>query len=70
MPASLLDNWEGLGREVELFTHLHVRENELSLYGCGSQEELAVFELLLRLLPSIIGGHGLCRNSGESRPTN
>ena len=47
MPASLLDSWEGLGHEVELFTHLHVRENELSLYGCGSQEELAVFELLL-----------------------
>jgi Holliday junction DNA helicase RuvA len=47
VPASLLDSWEGAGREVELFTHLHVRENELSLYGCGSQEELAVFELLL-----------------------
>jgi Holliday junction DNA helicase RuvA len=47
MPTSLLDSWEGLGHEVELFTHLHVRENELSLYGCGSQEELAVFELLL-----------------------
>ncbi len=47
VPASLLDSWEGLGREVELFTHLHVRENELSLYGCGSQEELAIFELLL-----------------------
>jgi len=47
VPVSLLDSWEGLGYEVELFTHLHVRENELSLYGCGSQEELAVFELLL-----------------------
>lgn len=47
VPASLLDRWEGLGHEVELFTHLHVRENELSLYGCGSQEELAIFELLL-----------------------
>ena len=46
VPASLLDSWDA-GREVELFTHLHVRENELSLYGCGSQEELAVFELLL-----------------------
>jgi Holliday junction DNA helicase RuvA len=47
VPASLLDSWESLGHEVELFTHLHVRENELSLYGCGSQEELVVFELLL-----------------------
>lgn len=47
VPVSLLDSWEGVGCEVELFTHLHVRENELSLYGCSSQEELAVFELLL-----------------------
>ena len=35
------------GRTVELFTHLHVRENELALYGCVSEEELALFELLL-----------------------
>ena len=49
VPASLLDSWEGTGHEVALFTHLHVRENELSLYGCGSQEELGIFELLLRV---------------------
>jgi Holliday junction DNA helicase RuvA len=30
-----------------LFTHLHVRENELALYGCVSEEELALFRLLL-----------------------
>jgi len=30
-----------------LFTYLHVRENELSLYGCSSEEELSLFELLL-----------------------
>jgi Holliday junction DNA helicase RuvA len=35
------------GRTVELFTHLHVRENELALYGCVSEEDLALFELLL-----------------------
>jgi len=37
----------GVGQPVELFTHLHVRENELSLYGFASEEELALFELLL-----------------------
>ena len=37
----------GVGQPVELFTHLHVRENELSLYGFVSEEELALFELLL-----------------------
>jgi len=35
------------GQAIELFTHLHVRENELSLYGFAGEEELALFELLL-----------------------
>ncbi|MCR4405420.1 MAG: Holliday junction branch migration protein RuvA [Anaerolineae bacterium] len=35
------------GRTAELFTHLHVRENELALYGFASEEELDFFELLL-----------------------
>ena len=37
----------GVGQPAEFFTHLHVRENELSLYGFASEEELALFELLL-----------------------
>jgi Holliday junction DNA helicase RuvA len=36
-----------LGQERTFFTHLHVRENELILYGFGSEEELALFRLLL-----------------------
>lgn len=36
-----------VGQSVELFTHLHVRENELALYGFRSPEELRLFELLL-----------------------
>ncbi len=47
VPMSVLETSEGLGRQVELFTHLHVRENGLTLYGCGSEDELALFELLL-----------------------
>ena len=35
------------GQEVTLFTHLQVRENELTLYGFGSKEELTLFRLLL-----------------------
>jgi len=38
---------DGIGKPVELFTHLHVRENELALYGFASEEELTLFELLL-----------------------
>lgn len=46
VPQTLLDGFTGPGQEVTLFTHLHVRENELTLYGCGSEEELALFCLL------------------------
>jgi len=38
---------DGPGRSVELFTHLHVRENELTLYGFAGEQELELFELLL-----------------------
>jgi Holliday junction DNA helicase RuvA len=47
VPQTLLDVQVQAGQEVTLFTHLHVRENELALYGCGSEEELAIFRLLL-----------------------
>lgn len=47
VPATLLERLEGPGHEVELFTYLHVRENELALYGCASQEEMTLFKLLL-----------------------
>ncbi len=42
-PAQLGD----AGQPVELFTHLHVRENELTLYGFLTKENLALFKLLL-----------------------
>lgn len=35
------------GQDVELRTHLHVREDQLALYGFRSYEELEIFELLL-----------------------
>jgi Holliday junction DNA helicase RuvA len=47
VPASVLSRVDGVGRPVELVTHLHVRENELTLYGFLTEEELALFELLL-----------------------
>ncbi|HLF28413.1 MAG TPA: Holliday junction branch migration protein RuvA [Anaerolineae bacterium] len=37
----------GKARTIELFTHMLVRENEISLYGFVNEEELALFELLL-----------------------
>lgn len=47
VPKSYLDRLSGPGQEVTLFTHLHVRENELTLYGCGTEEELGLFRTLL-----------------------
>lgn len=44
---SVLDGLGAPGSEVELHTHLHVRENELALYGFASEDELALFQLLL-----------------------
>ena len=36
-----------VGSEVQVFTHLRVREDELSLYGFATEEELRLFETLM-----------------------
>jgi len=36
-----------LGENVKVYTHYHVREDDISLYGFLSNEELKMFELLL-----------------------
>jgi holliday junction DNA helicase RuvA len=46
LPQRLVGSLGSPGQEVMLFTHLHVRENELTLYGCSSEEEMALFRLL------------------------
>ena len=46
VPAATRD-LASAGKIVDLFTHLHIRENEWTLYGFPSQEELELFELLL-----------------------
>jgi len=45
----LVDRLGGPGQEVNLFTHMHVRENEIALYGCSTPDELSLFELLLQV---------------------
>ena len=49
IPSGVLAQLDGVGRPVELFTHLHVRENELALYGFLTEEELTLFKLLLSI---------------------
>lgn len=34
-------------KEVKIFTHMHVREDEISLYGFTTNDELRMFELLI-----------------------
>jgi holliday junction DNA helicase RuvA len=46
VPADTRDA-AGIGKIVDLFTHLHIRENEWTLYGFPAQDELELFELLL-----------------------
>ncbi len=38
-----------VGETVHLYTHLHVRENELSLYGFATEAERDLFRLLLNV---------------------
>ncbi len=40
-------NLDAVGTDVQLFTHLRVREDELTLYGFANREELQLFEVLL-----------------------
>jgi Holliday junction DNA helicase RuvA len=47
VPTSTLANLGAIGSEVQLFTHLHVREDEISLYGFATEDELNLFETLL-----------------------
>jgi Holliday junction DNA helicase RuvA len=47
VPQTMLERAGGQGDRVSVHTYLHVREHELTLYGCGSEDELALFRLLL-----------------------
>jgi Holliday junction DNA helicase RuvA len=47
MPTSALSALGKPGDDVKVHTHLHVREDNISLYGFGSAEELWLFETLI-----------------------
>jgi Holliday junction DNA helicase RuvA len=47
VPASTAAHLPATGERVRLFTHLHVREDALTLYGFATAAELQLFELLL-----------------------
>lgn len=42
-------NFGELGDKVKIYTHYHVREDSISLYGFLTNEELKMFELLIQV---------------------
>ena len=47
MSKSAIGRAGELGENIKVFTHYHVREDDISLYGFLTNEELKMFELLL-----------------------
>jgi len=47
MPTSTLSTLSTTGEEVKLYTHLHLKEDNASLYGFASADELGLFQTLI-----------------------
>ena len=47
MPTSTLSTLGTAGDEVKLYTHLHLREDNVALYGFTSPDELRLFKTLI-----------------------
>jgi len=47
MPTSTLSTLGGKGEEVTLHTHLHLREDNATLYGFATADELRLFQILI-----------------------
>jgi len=47
MPTSTLSMLGAIGKEVKLYTHLHLREDNATLYGFASDDELRLFQTLI-----------------------
>ena len=49
VPLSNFDKLGEIGSEVKLLTHLHVKEDSLTLYGFLTAEERSLFEMLIEV---------------------
>ncbi len=49
MPTSTLSTIGSVGSEVRLHTHLYLREDNITLYGFASAEELELFKILINV---------------------
>lgn len=68
MSEGAIDSLGDIGEVVKIHTYYLVRENEISLYGFVSQEELRLFELLLSV--SGIGAKSAIAMLSEIEPSS
>ena len=47
MPTSTMSTLGTIGEEVQLYTHLHLKEDNATLYGFASADELRLFQTLI-----------------------
>ena len=49
MPLSAIEKLPGMHEEVQIFTHFNVREDEMSLFGFLSREDLTLFKQIITI---------------------
>ena len=54
MSENAINKLEDIGKVVKVYTYMNVREDDISLYGFNSNEELRMFELLIGVINSLI----------------
>ena len=68
MSGSNIDKIGDIGNNVKVYTHYYVREDNISLYGFLTDEELRMFELLISV--SGIGAKSAIAMLSEITPTD
>lgn len=68
MSLKSIENLGEIGTSVKIYTHYYVREDNISLYGFTSNEELRMFELLLSV--SGIGAKSAITMLSEITPSS
>lgn len=64
--SGLMSSFPAIGETAKAYTYYYVREDQISLYGFPTQEELSMFELLLTV--SGIGPKVACNITGSLNP--
>lgn len=46
-PLSVLENLPPIGQNIKMYTYMYVREDQLTLYGFLTRDDLKIFKLLI-----------------------